>query len=177
MPHLTIAAIYQAARTAGFTPEQATTWTAIALAESGGNTGALNDHGEYSMGLWQINVGPGVRDNVWGNLNDPVTNARAAYAISHHGTDMRPWTTTHDSNQGTSADYRTYLSQVEAVTGVQGDDRGVGGYDSPLPPPLPSSGDPGLVQPSTLTDTLTYDQIDGGMLPGANVDTDLDGLT
>ncbi|HEY7042778.1 MAG TPA: NlpC/P60 family protein, partial [Nocardioidaceae bacterium] len=117
------------------------------------------------------------RDNVWGNLNDPVTNARAAYAISHHGTDMRPWTTTHDSNQGTSADYRTYLSQVEAVTGVQGDDRGVGGYDSPLPPPLPSSGDPGLVQPSTLTDTLTYDQIDGGMLPGANVDTDLDGLT
>ena len=177
MPHLTIAEIYQAARTAGFTPEQATTWTAIAMAESGGNTGALNDHGEYSMGLWQINVGPGVRHNVWGNLNDPVVNAKAAYDISHHGTDMRPWTTTHDANKGTSADYRMYLPQVEALTGVQGDDRGVGGYGSPLPPPLPSSGDPGLIPAGTTTGTLAYDQIDSGMPPGAQADDDRDGLT
>src|SRR5688572_27251270 len=69
---LGIQEIYEAARAAGFTPDQATTWTAIALAESGGETGALNDRGEHSVGLWQINVSPSVRENVWGNLNDPL---------------------------------------------------------------------------------------------------------
>ena len=49
---LSIREIYDAARSAGFTPHQAVTWTAISLAESGGRTGALNDHGEYSVGLW-----------------------------------------------------------------------------------------------------------------------------
>ena len=53
---LSIREIYDAARSAGFTPHQAVTWTAIAMAESGGRTGALNDRGEYSVGLWQINV-------------------------------------------------------------------------------------------------------------------------
>ena len=39
---LAIREIYEAARAAGFNPDQATTWTAIALAESGGETGAHN---------------------------------------------------------------------------------------------------------------------------------------
>ena len=172
MPKLSIAEIYDAALSAGFTPHQATTWTAIAMAESGGRTGALNDHGEHSMGLWQINVASdGSRATKYGDLNDPRANARAAYAISHHGTDMRPWTTTHDSNKGTPADYRTYLDQVEAVTGVQGDDRGVHSYSSKLPPPLETNG---AAHPLAAS----YDQIDTGQtVAGMQQDTDHAGLT
>ncbi len=36
MPVPSIREIYEAARGAGFTPHQAVTWTAIAMAESGG---------------------------------------------------------------------------------------------------------------------------------------------
>ncbi len=167
---LDIREIYDAARSAGFTPDQATTWTAIALAESGGETGAHNPNGEDSRGLWQINIAPGVRRNIWGDLSNPEVNARAAYAISNDGTDMRPWTTTHASNAGTSADYRTYLGEVSAVTGFAGDDRGVEGYGSPLPDPLPPS------SPTTATST-SYDVIDLGAQPGSDLDTDHDGLT
>ena len=39
------------------------TWTAIAMAESGGRTGAHAGGGENSYGLWQINVRSGVRGN------------------------------------------------------------------------------------------------------------------
>ena len=154
MPVLSIREIYEAARDAGFTPHQAVTWTSIALAESSGRTGALNDKGEHSIGLWQINVAGGVRTNKWGDLTDPEINARAAYEISRHGRDMRPWTTTHDSNKGTVRDYRHYLDKVEQEIGVQGDPRGVAGYGAPLPEPLPESSydsiDPGreLVQPA-----------------------------
>ena len=169
---LGILQIYQAARAAGFSPDQATTWTAIALAESGGETGAHNPNGEDSRGLWQINVAPGVRENIWGDLSDPVVNARAAYDISNHGLDMRPWTTTHASHAGTSTDYRTYLDDVSAVTGYTGDPRGVEGYGSPLPDPLPPSGPAG--EPTT---SMPYDAIDPGRQPGANLDTDHDGLT
>src|SRR4051794_12765049 len=163
--------IYEAARAAGFTPDQATTWTAIALAESGGETGAHNPVGEDSRGLWQINIR--VRKNVWGDLSDPYINAKAAYDISHHGRDMRPWTTTHASHAGTSTDYRTYLDDVSAVTGYAGDARGVDGYGSPLPEPLPPSS-PGL---QTGPEPTGYDRIDLGRDPQAQVDSDKDGLT
>ena len=151
MPVLSIREIYEAARDAGFTPHQAVTWTAIAMAESGGRTGALNDKGEHSIGLWQINVASDVRENKWGNLNDPEANARAAYEISRDGKDMRPWTVTHDRNKGTSRDYRRYLDDVEAEIGVKGDPRGVSGYGAPLPKPLPES---------------SYDSIDPGRPAG-----------
>jgi Lysozyme like domain len=39
------------------------TWTAIAMAESGGNTDAHAPHGEDSWGLWQIDVDPAQTDN------------------------------------------------------------------------------------------------------------------
>jgi|RhiMethySRZTD1v2_1073278.scaffolds.fasta_scaffold2085667_1 hypothetical protein len=38
--------------------DDAVKFTAIAMAESGGNTEAHNPHGEDSLGLWQINVEP-----------------------------------------------------------------------------------------------------------------------
>ena len=174
---LGIREIYEAARQAGFTPDQATTWTAIALAESGGETGARNPSGEDSRGLWQINVDPHVRTNKWGNLYDPLVNARAAYETSHQGTDMRPWTTTHASHAGTAADYRTYLPEVSAATGYAGDGRGVEGYRSPLPEPLPPSGPLDSVPPAGATTMTSYDAIDPGMAPGSDLDTDQDGLT
>ncbi|HVK36752.1 MAG TPA: hypothetical protein VM428_13950, partial [Microlunatus sp.] len=145
---LTIREIYDAARSAGFTPHQAVTWTAIAMAESGGRTGALNDKGEYSVGLWQINVrADASRATKWGDLSSPEGNARAAYAISLQGRDMRPWTTTHDRNQDSRADYRTYLGKVEKEIGVAGDPRGVRGYGSKMLAPLGES---------------QYDKIDSG---------------
>jgi cell wall-associated NlpC family hydrolase len=145
---LTIREIYDAALSAGFTPHQAVTWTAIAMAESGGRTGALNDKGEYSVGLWQVNVNADpARATKWGDLNDPAANARAAYEISRQGRDMRPWTTTHDRNKGSGADYRTYLGKIEKEIGVAGDPRGVHGYGSKMLPPLAES---------------QYDKIDSG---------------
>ena len=165
---LGIRQIYEAAISAGFTPDQATTWTAIAMAESGGETGAQNNAGEHSAGLWQINLD--AHQNKWGDLHKARPNARAAYEISNHGTDMRPWTTTHASNKGTAADYRTYLPDVSAVTGYSGDPRGVEGYGSELPPALDPS------QPSLEVPT-SADQIDLSMDPGSKVDTDQDGLT
>ena len=162
--------IYEAARDAGFTPHQAVTWTAIAMAESRGRTGALNDKGEHSVGLWQINVAGDVRKNSWGDLTDPEVNARAAYEISRQGTDMRPWTTTHDHNKGTGADYRTYLGKIEAEIGVKGDPRGVSGYGAPRPKPLPESAYGGTEPP-------VADAAAGQVGPVTGGDSDADGLT
>ena len=67
--------IYRFARLAGFSPDQSVTMTAIALAESGGDTNAHATHGEDSRGLWQINVqahGDWVGNR---NLYDPLENA------------------------------------------------------------------------------------------------------
>lgn len=68
---------------------------AIALAESGGVPNALGDmrDGKFlSIGLWQINTRawPGYTREY---LSDPGKNALAAFAISKHGTDWRPWST------------------------------------------------------------------------------------
>jgi murein DD-endopeptidase MepM/ murein hydrolase activator NlpD len=168
MVTLSVQAIYKAALKAGFSPHQATTWTAIALAESGGNPQAHNPVGEDSRGLWQINLN--AHTNTWGDLGDPEVNARAAYEVSRQGTDMRPWTVTHASNAGTNRDYRHYLGQVEQVTGVRGDPRGVEGYEAALPEPL---------EEETLTASGAaedYDVMTSPPLPGAQQDTDSDGL-
>jgi hypothetical protein len=134
MAEMSVHAIYEAARSAGFSDTEAATFTAIALAESSGRPGARNDRGEDSRGLWQINVAADqTRETEWGDLYDPVNNARAAFAISGGGRDIRPWTTTHDHNKGTARDYRQYLDEVEEGVGVRGDPRGVGGYHSSLP--------------------------------------------
>ena len=49
MTVLSIRSIYEAALSAGVTFQHTVTWTSIALAESGGNTMALNNHGGYSV--------------------------------------------------------------------------------------------------------------------------------
>jgi hypothetical protein len=159
---LSIRSIYEAALSAGFTPHQAVTWTSIALAESDGNTKALNNHGEYSVGLCQVNVRSGVRANKWGDLTDPRINAKAAYEISRGGRDIRPWTTTHDANLGTQHDFRHYIDKVEGVVGVRGDHRGVHGYSWQMLEPL--------------HDDTSYDQIDAGRSLVGNADP-VDGAT
>jgi hypothetical protein len=80
VPTLTPRQIYALAADAGFkTPGQAITMTAIALAESGGNTDATNTNtnGSVDTGLWQINSVHGFG----GNLKDPRVNAQAAKAV------------------------------------------------------------------------------------------------
>jgi cell wall-associated NlpC family hydrolase len=126
--------IYRFARMAGFSPDQSATMTAIALAESGGNSGAHNPHGEDSRGLWQINAAahPNLR-NV--DLYDPVENARAAFEVSGAGKDVSAWTTTHG---GASAKYLAYRVDALAAAQSAGDGTNLGvwtgtrGYGSPL---------------------------------------------
>jgi hypothetical protein len=114
--------IYAFAREAGFSPDQAATMTAVALAESGGNSGARNPNGEDSRGLWQINV-RSHPDLAKYNLYDPVQNAKAAYEVSQQGGDVSPWTTTHG---GLSARYLRYRSDAEAAAAAYGDGSGHG---------------------------------------------------
>jgi cell wall-associated NlpC family hydrolase len=184
VPVLNPTEIYNVCLQAGFTPDQAVTWTAIAMAESGGNTEAHNPRGEDSWGLWQINVDPDVRDNSWGNLTDPAANARAAYEISRGGTDMRPWTTTHGSNAGTPADYRMYMDEARAAGGgaYQGDFSGVSGYDDPNPMGGGEAGSPAGPAPASTEPDADTDgapdafEMEKGTNPQA-ADSDLDGLT
>lgn len=134
--------IFQVARQAGFTNDQAVTFTAIALAESGGRTDANAFGTEDSRGLWQVNVG--AHGDVFGNLYNPLVNARAAYEISHQGTYLDPWSVTHDEVRGTTRDYRTYLDEARAGAASVG-------Y---------SAGDPGAY--ATDTDGGTYTAVTDG---------------
>ncbi|MCK0113053.1 NlpC/P60 family protein [Ornithinimicrobium sp. F0845] len=179
MATYSIEQIFQVALDAGFTPSQAATWTAIALAESGGRVDAVNDQGEDSRGLWQVNIDPGVRTNEWGNLADPRVNAQAAYEISRGGIDMRPWTTTHDSNRGTAHDYRTYLDDVEAAVGVPGNWSGVSGYNAPAPTgpwPEPEVAPGFFAQRTTAAQHVQQDATTAWMTGARQTDTDGDGL-
>lgn len=73
------ASIWQMLVDQGATPDEATTLTAIAMAESGGNAGSVNPHDnngkQTSWGLFQISDGTHNEPAGW---NDPVTNARMA---------------------------------------------------------------------------------------------------
>lgn len=88
---------------AGGDPNLASTMAAIALAESGGKVGALNDNpksGDYSVGLWQINYFGDMRKSrtaAFGSptklQTDPLANARAAVALAAGGSGLSNWTT------------------------------------------------------------------------------------
>lgn len=96
---------------AGFRGEALVNAVAIALAESGGWTGAHNPKGEDSRGLWQINVAPNVRANKWGDLSDPAVNARAAFEVSGGGKNFNPWTTYAGSTEaGRNSPHTTHLA-------------------------------------------------------------------
>src|SRR4051794_36958651 len=137
MPRYTAEQVYDYARRAGFSPDQATTMTAIALAESSGNSRAHNPHGEDSRGLWQINaaVHPGLAAKY--DLYNPLDNARAAFEVSAEGKNAAPWTTTHG---GHGAAYLEYREEAQAAAASYGDGAGHGvwtgtpDYKHPMPP-------------------------------------------
>src|ERR1041384_4504420 len=112
MPRYSPEQIYGFARQAGFSPDEAATMTAIALAESGGNSRAHNPVGEDSKGLWQINARahPGLNSKY--DLYDPLQNAKAAYEVSRQGEDVSPWPVTHGLGKSR---YLRYRDEAEAA--------------------------------------------------------------
>ncbi len=108
--------IIELLRAAGIPEADIPTMVGIALAESNGNTDAqgdqklANDKWGNSVGLFQIRSlrdpskykgVDSLRDAA--KLEDPVFNAKAAWAISKQGKDFTPWTT---FNEGT---YQKYM--------------------------------------------------------------------
>ena len=87
----------------GGNPEAAAIMGAIAMAESTGNSAALNNNpatGDFSVGLWQVNyygsLGPGrtAAYGTWQYLqNDVNAQAKAAISISGNGTSFTAWST------------------------------------------------------------------------------------
>ncbi|MFD0524814.1 transglycosylase SLT domain-containing protein [Paractinoplanes durhamensis] len=123
MPRYSAEQIYGFARRAGFSPDESATMTAVALAESGGNSKAHNPHGEDSRGLWQINGKAHPSFLTKYNLYDPIDNAKAAFEISHSGNDVSPWTTTHG---GLSSRYVRFKEDAQAAAIAYGDGPGRG---------------------------------------------------
>jgi Lysozyme like domain len=112
--------IYAYGRRAGFSPEEAVTATAIALAESDGRPRAHNPNPpDDSYCLMQINMlgdlGPQRRAHYRLHSNtdlyDPATCMRVAYGISAEGSNWQPWTT---YTRGT---YRSYLARAKQAGG------------------------------------------------------------
>lgn len=87
----------------GGDPTKAATAAQIALAESGGNSTALNNNpgtGDYSVGLWQINYFGNLlqsRTKALGSPGqlqaDPNLQAQAAIKVSNNGQNFTPWST------------------------------------------------------------------------------------
>lgn len=114
--------IARAAYAVGLRGEALVMAVAIALGESGGNPRAYNPHGlDKSYGYWQINMhgslGPARRRQFGLSSNDqlfdPMTNARAMFAISSGGRNWRPWTVY------TRGIYRQHLGEARAAAGRQ----------------------------------------------------------
>lgn len=99
--------LQQLLQQAGLDQAKAAIGAAIALAESGGNPGAVGDQGT-SMGLWQIHL-PAHPDVSQACALDPACAAAAAVRISQGGTNWNPWSTF------TSGAYQAYLSGEQAI--------------------------------------------------------------
>ncbi len=125
--------IYALARSVGWNQAQAITATAIALAESRGNSLAKSPADD--RGLWQINAAahPSVSDSCAYN---PICNAKAAFAISSGGKNWNPWVTYQKGI------YKQFLPLAQKASGQHGS-----------PPPSTST-------QSSNGDTQWYQQID-----------------
>ena len=87
---------------AGGSPTFADMAAAVAMAESGGRSDAVNNNnndGSIDRGLWQINSVHGKQSTF-----DPMNNARAAVGISNGGTNWRPWCVAY-ANGGCSGEF------------------------------------------------------------------------
>lgn len=119
MARLTFDQVARLALDAGFRANDgsAATAVAIAMAESGFNADVMGD-AQYggSVGLWQINL-PAHPQYAAYQLQDPVTNAHAAYVTSKSGTNFNPWCTYKPSacsGAGNNA-YTRYLDEARAA--------------------------------------------------------------
>jgi Lysozyme like domain len=94
----------------GIHSEKVKTATAIALAESSGNTDATNrnTNGSIDVGLWQINSVHRRAHPEWTEiwLKNPMNNARAMDIVSANGTNWTPWTVYN------SGRYRDFLDEA-----------------------------------------------------------------
>lgn len=101
MTVLTASEIAGYAEAAGFTGTRLQIAVAVALAESGGDTGVINELG--CVGLWQIQQSSHPTWSVT-QLQDPTINAQAAFVISSGGIKWTPWDT---FNNGTYLPFMT----------------------------------------------------------------------
>lgn len=119
-----VSQLVQLAQQAGWSADEAPKIAAIAMAESGGRSGALNDNpatGDRSYGLTQVNMigglGParlkqfGLSSNE--DLFDPITNLRAAKAIR----DSQGWNAWSVYRSGKHAQYLPGAQQAAAAGG------------------------------------------------------------
>lgn len=102
----------------GFPMSQVPTAVAVALAESSGNTDAINhnSNGSTDHGLWQIND-KAHADLItkYGNINDPIANGRAALAVyKAAGNSWSPWSTY------TSGAYKSHLTSANTSAAKDG---------------------------------------------------------
>jgi len=95
---------------AGVTGQNATIATAIALAESDGNTDAIghNSNGTDDFGVWQINSSHAALLNSH-NWRDPSDNAAMMFSISNGGRNWAPWSTFKSG---------AYLAHLAAASGA-----------------------------------------------------------
>ena len=108
MAKLTAQQIAGAAKAAGFPDNELATATAVALAESGGETTATNrnTNGSVDYGLWQINTIHGSLLSQGDKFN-PTDNAKMAYTVwSRAGNKWSPWSAYNNQR------YRTFLPQA-----------------------------------------------------------------
>jgi LysM repeat protein len=118
------------ARKAGFRGDALVRAVAIARAESAWDPGAHCDScagvTEDSRGLWQINVRahPSYDPK---KLFDPAYNAKAAWSISGHGTNFKPWST---YLHGT---YKQYLDEAQEAAAAVASAHLPGSGDDPSP--------------------------------------------
>ena len=129
--------LYSLAVSVGLPSSNALIASAIAMAESSGDSNAINPGGngdiEYSVGLWQINLLAHPQYTV-SQMQDPTQNAKAMSVISNGGTSWGAWGTY------TSGLYRKYMNSTIATTAVS----------SPSPYSSLSSGNPtGLLDLTT----------------------------
>lgn len=113
--------LFDLLRGQGATNYEADQLSAIAMAESGGNTGSSNYVGETSIGMFQINLDPAAHGGKISeeDARDPVKSAQFALQL-FRDQGLVPWTVTHAQYEGTSQDYRQYLkgnppNEVETV--------------------------------------------------------------
>jgi len=174
---------------AGFRGNDAVIATAIALAESGGNPNILNGEyfslgqaipaklqwlygtkcskpycGDYSLGLWQINMRPDMAPSrlaLWSlpsvnALYDPATNARVAFALYRgRGGGFGDWSTFIYPNPPTG--YLNFLGIAQGAWALYQAEQEQPAVIPPAPPPDPQAGqvptpaEPGPISPPAAT--------------------------